>query len=157
MKAQTKKTKGELPQAPVGASLTAEAARLTGALGFPVSTKMVRWWKRKEYPLGDLNALRGCLLTQERLPDNCDPRRLQRDMASPTPEHAFGRRLREVIEGMPCAVIGQIRAEPDKAMHTLVAWVMTTIPDLVNHPGCPDGLPLTEEEQAATAAYLRGE
>ena len=50
-------------------SIASEAARLTVELDFPVTPDMVRWWRKKEYPLDDPIALLQRIRNQQRLPE----------------------------------------------------------------------------------------
>lgn len=47
-------------------SIASEAARLTIALKFLVTPDMIRWWRKKEYPLDDTDALLKRIKNQER-------------------------------------------------------------------------------------------
>lgn len=65
-----------MPRKPQPGSLASEAARLTSELSdlfHPVTIEMVRWWKKKKYPLDDTRELRKCLRNQERKPNPKKP------------------------------------------------------------------------------------
>jgi hypothetical protein len=81
---------------------------------------------------------------------------MMRDREQILPPASFGRLLRERLEAMPCAVIDEIDAATDRRgkIAPLCHWVAAALRELVMHPDCPDGLPLTDAERVALAEYL---
>lgn len=126
-------------------SARAECERLTVALGFTVTGPQYRWWKKKGYPLDDLNGLRRKLLNQERMPAGADPKRLRADLNH---QPLFGRRLREVLEDMPLGLINDLDAATDRRgrMQVLCSWVGYALMELGTRDDPPEGLRLTMEE-----------
>lgn len=141
-------------------SARALAERLTIELGFAVTRQQIGWWRRKGYDLDDVNSLRRSILNQERLPEGCDAARLRRDLGRPAPEpepeRDFGRRLRQILEGMPFIIGPKVRSHPEMAIDALCLWSGKVLKELSEHPNCPDGLPLTNEEMADVAEFMEG-
>ena len=147
------KTKNKNPgRPPSSTSSRATCERLTDALNFVVTPQALAWWKKKSYPLDDLNALRWRILSQERHPEGCDLDRLRRDMRRPV---LFGRAVREVIEEMPLQLIDDLDAATDRRgkFVILAEWVANALRELGTREDHPPGLRLTTEEVAEVIAY----
>lgn len=105
-----------------------------------VSRQTVSTWKRDGVDLSDIEALKRRAATI--------PNRRGR----PVP---FGRKLREVLEDMPLALIDEIDAATDRRgkFAPLVRWVGDKLRELGMHDDRPEGLLLTPEEAEAVRQY----